>query len=680
MANQVLLKKSSVAARVPTTSDLAYGEVALNYTDGKLYYKDSSNNIKYFLESAQTEATLDDVVTNGATTTTTAVIPFYYANQSDFPNATTYHGAIAHSHSDGAMYFAHGGSWNKLANDSQLASYQTISGLNAAIDSHLNQSNPTAGYVLSWNGTDYDWVDNAGYTDNDVDTHLNTSTASSSQVLYWNGTDYAWSSVGALGGGGIQYTDLSVTTAAAGTASLSYNNTNGVFTYTPPDLSSYLTSETTTSIALNGNSLDYTDELGNTTNISLAAYLDDTTNTVLSASLSGNTVTFTREDSTTFTLDVSNLYDDTNLVTSVNGQTGAVTGLLETSDIGSTVLAYDSNLQSFVTTFTLPTTDGTANQVLSTDGSGNLSFVDQSGGSGSSYAYGVTVTTDTFTGDNTTVDFTLTRGATDDGYAIVSLNGVVQDPVDYSLSENTLTFVTAPALNDNIDVRIISSGSATQVNVNYTRFLYSITSTQSSITGADDNGETLAYDPNSVEVYQNGIKLVAGDDFTATDGTTISFTDSLLNTDTVEVVSTGAQVPILTTNNIDENTATTTTTTANQVIDSWSATTYRTAKYILQAVNGSDVHSTEILLNHDETDVFITEYATIYSNASLFTVSAQLNGSTLELIATPANANTTFDLVRTLLVARTAPTSSGDLQSLSGSEDLGSGSGSEDLN
>jgi len=330
--------------------------------------------------------------------------------------------------------------------------------------------------------------------------------------------------------------------------------------------------------------------------------------------------------------------------------------------------------------YTLPTADGTNGQVITTDGSGNLSFVDQSGGSGTNYSYGVTVTTDTFTGDNSTVDFTLTRGALDDGYAIVSLNGVVQDPGEYSLSANTLTFATAPALNDNIDVRIISSGSASQVNVNYTRFVFSITSTESTLSGVDDNGETLSYDPNSVEVYQNGIKLVNGDDFTATDGISISFTDAVLNTDTVEVVSTGAQVPILTTNNIDENTATTTTTTANQVIDSWSATTYRTAKYILQAVNGSDVHSTEILLNHDETDVFITEYATIYSNASLFTVSAQLNGSTLELIATPANANTTFDLVRTLLVARTAPTSSGDLQSLSGSEDLGSGSGSEDLN
>ena len=45
---------------------------------------------------------------------------------------------------------------------------------------------------------------------------------------------------------GISLTDLSVTQNSAGTAALSYNNSNGVFTYTPPDLSSYLTSYTET--------------------------------------------------------------------------------------------------------------------------------------------------------------------------------------------------------------------------------------------------------------------------------------------------------------------------------------------------------------------------------------------------------------------------------------------------
>jgi hypothetical protein len=39
------------------------------------------------------------------------MIPFYYANQAAFPSAATSHGAWAHSHADGAMYFAHGGSW-----------------------------------------------------------------------------------------------------------------------------------------------------------------------------------------------------------------------------------------------------------------------------------------------------------------------------------------------------------------------------------------------------------------------------------------------------------------------------------------------------------------------------------------------------------------------------------------
>ena len=44
---------------------------------------------------------------------------------------------------------------------------------------------------------------------------------------------------------GIGLGNLSVTTSSVGTASLSYNNTTGVFTYTPPDLSGYLTQQYT---------------------------------------------------------------------------------------------------------------------------------------------------------------------------------------------------------------------------------------------------------------------------------------------------------------------------------------------------------------------------------------------------------------------------------------------------
>lgn len=62
--------------------------------------------------------------------------------------------------------------------------------------------------------------------------------------------------------------------------------------------------------------------------------------------------------------------------------------------IGTDVLAYDSNLQSFVTTFTLPTTDGSNGQVLTTNGSGTLSFEDGGGGGGSGDVVGPASATD----------------------------------------------------------------------------------------------------------------------------------------------------------------------------------------------------------------------------------------------------------------------------------------------
>ena len=59
-------------------------------------------------------------------------------------------------------------------------------------------------------------------------------------VYSWNGS--SWGAAGA----GASATDrslFSVTTNAAGTAALSYTSSTGVFDYTPPNLSSYLTSE-----------------------------------------------------------------------------------------------------------------------------------------------------------------------------------------------------------------------------------------------------------------------------------------------------------------------------------------------------------------------------------------------------------------------------------------------------
>jgi len=50
--NRILLKKSSVVGRAPQTEDVEFGELALNFADGRLYFK-NANNIVDFFESNQ---------------------------------------------------------------------------------------------------------------------------------------------------------------------------------------------------------------------------------------------------------------------------------------------------------------------------------------------------------------------------------------------------------------------------------------------------------------------------------------------------------------------------------------------------------------------------------------------------------------------------------------------------
>jgi hypothetical protein len=45
MANNIILKKSSTNDKVPLPGDLQYGELALNFADGNLFYKNSANAI-----------------------------------------------------------------------------------------------------------------------------------------------------------------------------------------------------------------------------------------------------------------------------------------------------------------------------------------------------------------------------------------------------------------------------------------------------------------------------------------------------------------------------------------------------------------------------------------------------------------------------------------------------------
>ena len=103
-----------------------------------------------------------------------SIIPFHYDNQAGFPSAVTYHGAIAHSHADGKMYFAHGGVWLALANASDVPAAQVqsdwnaISGLGEILNKPTITAIPTqtsnAGKYLTTDGSALSWATVTGGT------------------------------------------------------------------------------------------------------------------------------------------------------------------------------------------------------------------------------------------------------------------------------------------------------------------------------------------------------------------------------------------------------------------------------------------------------------------------------------------------------------------------------------
>jgi hypothetical protein len=92
-------------------------------------------------------------------------------------------------------------------------------------------------------------------------------------------------------------------------------------------------------------------------------------------------------------------------------------------------------------------------------------------------------------------------------------------------------------------MKVYSSGgwinAGSSVNGTADRFKYTATASQTTFTGADDNSATLAYDAGFLDVYLNGVKLINGTDFTASNGSSIVLTTGANASDVLEVIAYG---------------------------------------------------------------------------------------------------------------------------------------------
>lgn len=109
---------------------------------------------------------------------------------------------------------------------------------------------------------------------------------------------------------------------------------------------------------------------------------------------------------------------------------------------------------------------------------------------------------------------------------------------------------------------------------------------------------------------------------------------------TVGSATANTVVPAILSNNVllSSFTSNTISTTSTQNLDTFNAATYRTARYTIQIVDGSNIHVTEMTVFHDGTNVFINEYGISTNNGQLGTFDAQLAAGSVTLKFTPTAA------------------------------------------
>ena len=171
-------------------------------------------------------------------------------------------------------------------------------------------------------------------------------------------------------------------------------------------------------------------------------------------------------------------------------------------------------------------------------------------------------------------------------------------------------------------------------------FTYTISSTQTVISGADDDSNTLEYQAGTEQVFLNGVKLVAGSDYTTTSSSVLTLTENALSGDVVEIVA------ITETANLVQGFYTANTfsaTTADQVLSS-NGVANKAIKYIISATHATaGTHSAEVLLINDGTNSYFVQYGDVYSSSSLFSLNSDIDSGNMRLLITPANTDTTVD-------------------------------------
>ena len=318
----------------------------------------------------------------------------------------------------------------------------------------------------------------------------------------------------------------------------------------------------------------------------------------------------------------------------------------------------------FVDSIEIDTTGATSTQVLAFDGT---KFAPTSLSSTSSFStFAVSgqsnVVADTASDTLTLAGgtgVTITTNATTDTITITnsgvtSLTGTANE-IDVSAASGAVTLSLPATINAN------TTGSAATLTTSRTISLGGDLSGSASFNGSADVTITATIAANSVALgsdttgnYVAGVTGTANQISVSGSGSenasvTLSLPQDIASSSTPTFAA--LNVSDGTNNAQTDFDSTTTTATTAASIKTVTASAYRSIKYVIQAVQGTNYMVTEILAIHDGTSVSYTEYGTITIGTAPATFDVDINTGNLRLLATPASTSSTTFRVHSVAVA-----------------------------
>lgn len=405
MATDIRLKKSSVAGRIPSTLD--YGEVALNYQDGVLYYKNSSNAVQKIAGNSYLQ----------------------------FPHAGTITFAVTVDTKDATHRYNGVGSSSGYKIDGVFSPFLTlVPGRTYRFD---QSDNSNSGHPLEFY---YDAAKTAGY----------------STAVTTNG----------VAGQAGAYTEIAVTDATP--TVLHYQCTaHGNMGNAVQTNSRTLTGFDTDDLA-EGSNLYFTN--ARVTAVVDSAYIaarssagtDSATvlglinQTYIQANQSYD-ATQLNSQNPSYYLDYNNFTNTPNVLDSANVVAIIDSSYVEARAPVSAITVQDEG--SVLTTAAQTIVFAGAGVVATGNGAVKTITIPGGGGTGAGAASAVNqIKVDAFVGDSSTSTFALTEAPAsgNENSVIVTINGVTQHTNSYSLSGANITLDSAPHTGDEIEMRVHS--------------------------------------------------------------------------------------------------------------------------------------------------------------------------------------------------------------------------------